>query len=539
MPHWWFYKLRDFGKTTNKRTLHSEDKPNATEIQWTISPPRSNYYKFDSSERFSERVYASPIFNYSAVSDIHIPEAKKKQKEGIRMESRRRINATQRKNHRPSGKLVEARISAGCSCRTRITTRRYLHSNRKRNVLKKASNVVRTRNRSRDFEISRDFQRKYRQAPEKKHKTSTDRCKSRVCHVPKSSNTVEKATLYDALKAEDLDELEAGNKAMEDPALNRDYGRKCSAFWCSCKLSFSSIGADAESLSDVGLSSGDDDSEDNSSQVPILNKCSSYNSLVLGMKLKFLPTVDDLKKSAATLFRRRDDHAQAQAKLGEMIRAKGCKRSINYHRYDHDHHQNLMECPIACRDSMESVHFNENEKWVPNSQELYRKSINHAESDSKIALHDCDSFSESFYKSKKRTPATVISDSQTEIKEVEPKRNPHHGKENSGSNNRSKIDHGSPRLRREYWRPAEQNVPVPSEAQKRISESFAIVKCSYDPRRDFRESMVEMILKNDICESKDLQELVRCYVSLNSEEYHPVILEVFDQIQSSLLGINA
>jgi len=122
---------------------------------------------------------------------------------------------------------------------------------------------------------------------------------------------------------------------------------------------------------------------------------------------------------------------------------------------------------------------------------------------------------------------------------VEPKRNPHHGKENSGSNNRSKIDHGSPRLSREYWRPTEQNVPVPSEAQKRISESFAIVKCSYDPRRDFRESMVEMILKNDICESKDLQELVRCYISLNSDEYHPIILEVFEQIQSDLLDISA
>jgi len=92
------------------------------------------------------------------------------------------------------------------------------------------------------------------------------------------------------------------------------------------------------------------------------------------------------------LFRRRDDHglnshARAQAKLGEMIRAKVYKKPINHHRYDRDH-QTLMECPRSSRDGMESVYFNEIEKDVPNSLELYEKSINHAESDPEIALND-------------------------------------------------------------------------------------------------------------------------------------------------------
>ncbi|KAG6433706.1 hypothetical protein SASPL_105321 [Salvia splendens] len=63
-----------------------------------------------------------------------------------------------------------------------------------------------------------------------------------------------------------------------------------------------------------------------------------------------------------------------------------------------------------------------------------------------------------------------------------------------------------------------------------ISESLAVVKASKDPRRDFRESMVEMILENNIRASSDLEELLACYLSLNSDEYHHLIIAVFKQI---------
>ncbi|KAL8038976.1 hypothetical protein ABFX02_10G005500 [Erythranthe guttata] len=62
------------------------------------------------------------------------------------------------------------------------------------------------------------------------------------------------------------------------------------------------------------------------------------------------------------------------------------------------------------------------------------------------------------------------------------------------------------------------------------AETFAVVKTSKDPRRDFRESMVEMIVENNLRASKDLEELLACYLSLNSDEYHDVIINVFKQI---------
>ncbi|KAL3633382.1 hypothetical protein CASFOL_000565 [Castilleja foliolosa] len=66
--------------------------------------------------------------------------------------------------------------------------------------------------------------------------------------------------------------------------------------------------------------------------------------------------------------------------------------------------------------------------------------------------------------------------------------------------------------------------------RRSTSESFAVVKTSKDPGRDFRESMVEMIVENNIRASKDLEDLLACYLSLNSYEYHGLIINVFKQI---------
>ncbi|ERN05383.1 hypothetical protein AMTRI_Chr08g209130 [Amborella trichopoda] len=63
-----------------------------------------------------------------------------------------------------------------------------------------------------------------------------------------------------------------------------------------------------------------------------------------------------------------------------------------------------------------------------------------------------------------------------------------------------------------------------------VSESLAVVKASRDPQRDFKESMVEMILENDLRASAELEELLACYLSLNSDEYHDVIVKVFEQV---------
>ncbi|XP_057972853.1 transcription repressor OFP1-like [Malania oleifera] len=76
-----------------------------------------------------------------------------------------------------------------------------------------------------------------------------------------------------------------------------------------------------------------------------------------------------------------------------------------------------------------------------------------------------------------------------------------------------------------------------SSSKGGLSESFAVVKSSFNPQRDFRESMVEMIVQNNIWESKDLEELLACYLSLNSEEYHDLIIKVFKQIWFDLTAI--
>ncbi|XP_009358432.2 transcription repressor OFP2-like [Pyrus x bretschneideri] len=65
---------------------------------------------------------------------------------------------------------------------------------------------------------------------------------------------------------------------------------------------------------------------------------------------------------------------------------------------------------------------------------------------------------------------------------------------------------------------------------RRLSESFAVVKTSVDPQRDFRESMMEMIVENNIRAAKDLEDLLACYLSLNSNEYHDLIVKAFEQI---------
>ncbi|XP_047160865.1 transcription repressor OFP1 [Vigna umbellata] len=69
-----------------------------------------------------------------------------------------------------------------------------------------------------------------------------------------------------------------------------------------------------------------------------------------------------------------------------------------------------------------------------------------------------------------------------------------------------------------------------SGSRRSLSESFAVVKSSFDPQKDFRESMVEMIVENNIRASKDLEDLLACYLSLNSDQYHDLIIKVFKQI---------
>lgn len=108
-------------------------------------------------------------------------------------------------------------------------------------------------------------------------------------------------------------------------------------------------------------------------------------------------------------------------------------------------------------------------------------------------------------------------------------------KSSSGSNG-IKLRANSPRLASKKIQ-AYARKSISSRNNRHLSESFAVVKSSIDPQRDFRESMVEMIVENNIRASKDLEELLACYLSLNSKEYHDIIVKAFEQIWFDMADI--
>ncbi|KAL0730249.1 hypothetical protein Bca4012_026342 [Brassica carinata] len=69
-----------------------------------------------------------------------------------------------------------------------------------------------------------------------------------------------------------------------------------------------------------------------------------------------------------------------------------------------------------------------------------------------------------------------------------------------------------------------------------MAESFAVVKKSHDPYKDFRTSMVEMIVERQIFAAAELQQLLQCFLSLNSLQHHSVIIQVFLEIYGTLFS---
>lgn len=70
----------------------------------------------------------------------------------------------------------------------------------------------------------------------------------------------------------------------------------------------------------------------------------------------------------------------------------------------------------------------------------------------------------------------------------------------------------------------------------KVKDSFAVVKSSSDPYNDFRTSMVEMIVEKQIFAAKDLEQLLQCFLSLNSYHHHRIIVEVFMEIWEALFS---
>ncbi|MED6138428.1 hypothetical protein PIB30_074122 [Stylosanthes scabra] len=69
-----------------------------------------------------------------------------------------------------------------------------------------------------------------------------------------------------------------------------------------------------------------------------------------------------------------------------------------------------------------------------------------------------------------------------------------------------------------------------SSVEGKVRESFAVVKRSKDPYEDFKRSMMEMIREMEMRDAEDLQQLLQCFLALNSRSYHDVIVRAFMEI---------
>ncbi|KAF4350275.1 hypothetical protein F8388_017659 [Cannabis sativa] len=77
---------------------------------------------------------------------------------------------------------------------------------------------------------------------------------------------------------------------------------------------------------------------------------------------------------------------------------------------------------------------------------------------------------------------------------------------------------------------------IPCSVDGKVRESFAVVKKSADPYEDFKRSMMEMILEKQMFEDKDLEQLLHCFLSLNSRDHHGIIVRAFSEIWEILFS---
>ncbi|KAJ8899117.1 hypothetical protein K2173_010506 [Erythroxylum novogranatense] len=88
--------------------------------------------------------------------------------------------------------------------------------------------------------------------------------------------------------------------------------------------------------------------------------------------------------------------------------------------------------------------------------------------------------------------------------------------------------------------PAMNSTPRPVRGLGRVDgESVAVEKDSDDPYLDFRHSMLQMILENEIYSKEDLQELLNCFLQLNSPYHHGFIVRAFTQIWNGVFSVKA
>ncbi|CAD6249949.1 unnamed protein product [Miscanthus lutarioriparius] len=86
------------------------------------------------------------------------------------------------------------------------------------------------------------------------------------------------------------------------------------------------------------------------------------------------------------------------------------------------------------------------------------------------------------------------------------------------------------RAKGELIRDAKEDRFVDAGSGAGLDGSVAVVKRSDDPLRDFRRSMLQMIVENGIVAGEDLREMLRRFLTLNAPHHHDAILRAFAEI---------
>lgn len=71
------------------------------------------------------------------------------------------------------------------------------------------------------------------------------------------------------------------------------------------------------------------------------------------------------------------------------------------------------------------------------------------------------------------------------------------------------------------------SASLPDDVCGVFAGSICAVKYSTDPFSDMRESILEMIQDVGVCDWNEIEELVYCYIALNSPEFHGIIKDAF------------
>ncbi|CAA7393648.1 unnamed protein product [Spirodela intermedia] len=104
----------------------------------------------------------------------------------------------------------------------------------------------------------------------------------------------------------------------------------------------------------------------------------------------------------------------------------------------------------------------------------------------------------------------------------------------SSSRSFSTDDSSPPRERASSVLERLKMTPLLKLAGGKVKESFAVVKKSEDPYGDFRSSMAEMVVENQMYDEGDLEQLLHCFLVLNSRHHHPAIVRAFSDIWAAI-----